>query len=223
VRAAKDSRRKAVELADVLSEGGWDAALCGAWCADAETQLARAIAGFEYWYSGELLERAEATTEVRDNFLLGTAFQARTAKHDGNVLRDAGLTKGAHRRELDPAYAVDWGDVERHIVPKLRGLLALAPEQRLAGWAISDARAPKGGLQARWRAEGKPELTTDLAFDADGPCFTRVGAISLGFMNLLEGPYPFDGEVQRLFDSVAAHVRGREDAWRALSPGAPRT
>lgn len=207
---------KAIELAEVLNGDGWNDALCRAWCADSEAQLTRAIAGFEFWYSGELLRSAEAANEVRDNFLLGTAFQAKTAQHYGALLRDAGLNRGEHRRELDPAYAVDWGSPEGGIVPELRALLDLAPAATLTGWSLVDARARTGGLQLRWSAPGKPELTMDVDFGPERPCFVRVDGASLSFMNLMDGPYPFDDRLARLFDAVAASVRARGDAWRGL-------
>ena len=207
---------KAIELADVLSTIGWSEDARRTWCADSEAQLARAIAGFEFWYSGELLRSGAAATEVRDNFLLGTAFQAKTAEHYGAVLRDASLNRGEHRRDLDPSYAVDWGDERASLAPGIRTLLDLEPDAPLAGWRLADGRARAGGLQIRWRTDDAPELTMDLDFAPDAQCFLRAGRVGLSVLNLTDGPYPFGDAVRRLFESVAARVRTSETAWLAL-------
>lgn len=209
---------RAIELADVLNSDGWSEPVCAAWCADSEAQLNRAIAGFEYWYSGELLRSGEAATEVRDNFLLGTAFQAKTAHHYGRVLRDAGLQRGEHRRELDPACADDWSGPEGALVTALRALLSLAPSATLAGWSLVDARTRSAGVQIRWQTQDKPELIMDVEFGASGPCFMRVDDVSLSFLNLMDGAYPYDARVKGLFDALASCVRSRGVAWRALLP-----
>ncbi|MFO0652970.1 MAG: hypothetical protein U0326_42525 [Polyangiales bacterium] len=208
---------RAIELADVLNSDGWSEDVCAAWCADSEAQLSRAIAGFEYWYSGELLRSGEAATEVRDNFLLGTAFQAKTAHHYGRLLRDAGLNRGVHRREFDPEAADDWSGPDGRLVSSLRGLLELAPSATLAGWNLVDARARAAGLQVRWSAPGKPELTMDVDFGDVRQCFMRVEGVALSFLNIMDSPYPYDDRVRGLFDAVAASVRSRAPAWRELA------
>ncbi len=58
----------------------------------------------------------------------------------------------------------------------------------------------------------------DVEFGASGPCFMRVDDVSLSFLNLMDGAYPYDARVKGLFDALASCVRSRGVAWRALLP-----
>jgi flavin-dependent dehydrogenase len=207
---------KAIELADLLNNEGWSESSCAQWCEESEAQLKRAIAGFELWYSGELMQTEDAANEVRDNFLLGTAFQAKTAEHYGTLLRDASLNRGEFRRDLEVSFQVRWHGPSGRSTEAMRRLLGLRPEQSLVGWHMVEGGIRPGGLQIRWLGQPRSELVMDLDLGGSFPCFLKAGAIGLSHLDGFNDKSPFGPAVERLFKAVAARVMPREHAWQAL-------
>lgn len=215
---------KAIELAGLLNESGWTAPLCAEWCTDSEQQLTRAIEAFQFWYSGALLKSDAAANEVRDNFLLGTAFQAKTAEHYGRVLKDAGLKSGGFAH--DAGDGVMWyGDSAIRTTRLVRQLLGTPEGTTVAGWTLVECGARPGGLQIRWGLQDMPELVMDVDLQQSRPCFMKAGRIGLSMNNIFDRPYPFNERVARLFDTVTGSVATREREWLAMvEPGvAPRS
>lgn len=203
---------RALELADVLEARGWSADCARVWCADSESQLARAIEGFEFWYSGDLLERSEAAAAVRDELLLGSAFQVKSARHYGAMLRDAGLNKGPHRRALDPAYALAW----RRPDPALASAGRELDARTGTGWSLDAAARGEGRLYLRWRRPDAPPLTVMIFSDDRAPCYARAGGFALSYLNLLDGPYPMDDAARALLDAITSDLARRAGVWRGL-------
>lgn len=85
---------KAIELAGMLNEGGWSAEKCRKYCADYENLLRKAVAAFEFWYTGALMTNDAAAAEVQRDFLQGSAFHVGLVTHYGNAVVDSRSREG---------------------------------------------------------------------------------------------------------------------------------
>lgn len=202
---------QAIEVAQMLTDGGWTEARCKQYVARCEQTLIRARRAFEYWYTGALLRDPTASAEVQDDFLAGGLFHSAITEHYGAALDLAALDSAR-----DP-FEVSW-DRDGDRSPEARGRLGLAPDEAVAGWRLAGARPCAGGLQLRWTHADHPELTMLLALDERGeqPSFRRVGPLALSYMQLFDGPYPASPELEALFDAVAERARGHERDLPAL-------
>jgi hypothetical protein len=205
---------KAIELASVLNGPGWTEERRAAWCETADDLLARAIKAFDFWYSGEVLSNDEAATEVRDNFLVGNAFQVAAAQNYGGMIRDASLDRTPLReREVSE---LDWVDDAQK--GPFEALLGIGAGGTLAGFRLAGAGQLSGGFKLRWEAEGRPDLTVVAAMGGDpsAKAYKRAGGIAISFMNLKDRPYPFDAKVAALLDAVLDRMFRREKDWLAM-------
>lgn len=207
---------KAIELAGVLNERGWDEKLAASWNADADQLLSRAIAGFEFWYSGELLKSEAAANQVRDQFLVGNAFQASAAKHYGTLLNDVSLA-GFRDQDRNAADQFAWLAPEAHeATSRVRTLLAMTGNG-LEGWTLGAAASRPGGIQLKWIRDDKPELVMDVDFGHSDKAFMRIERFGLTPLETVGGPYPFDHKVAKLFDGVAERMRRRLPKWEGYA------
>ncbi len=201
---------QAIEVAQMLNDGGWTEARCKAYVARCRRTLDRAREGFEFWYRGVVLSDAAVGEEVQRDFLLGGMFQTKISEHYGAAIDLAVLDS-----ERDP-FEVAWEGAD--LLPEVQALLATHPGAPLVGWTLVGARPCAGGLQLRWTytevAAELPELTMLAALDEaeDKPCFRRSGAMALSYMQLFDQPYPEVPALGALFDAVVDRVRGDERA-----------
>jgi len=206
---------KAIELAAILNEEGWNEATLARWTADYDRLIGRAVAAFGAWYDDTLMTDPATTREVQNNYLVGTAFQVGVAHHYSQVLVDAGAPAdqpgpdGRGRHALDPAAPPLTDDV--------LGLLSLS-SPLLMGWTLGGAYATASEVQMRWALAGRPELVINVSFDPDETrCFRRAGPLSLSFMNLWDGPYPMDTAGEVLFDALVRRMDTAIPDWLALA------
>ena len=208
---------KAIEVAAILNEEGWNSETCARYVADTNRMTDRTYEAFETWYKGELLSSKTHAREVRQNYLVGTAFQVGIANHYSRVLDDAGAPardagpEGRGRHQVDPAAPP--------VTDEVRTLLGLEGDQPVDGWTLQGAYRTPTEIQHRWRHPDKPEFVINTSFD---PAVTRyyiqVQGISLSFMNLWDRPYPFDDSCVQLLQQIAARIGEQADAWRRLDP-----
>jgi flavin-dependent dehydrogenase len=208
---------KAIEVAAILNEEGWTAETCARYNQDTNRMTDRSHEAFELWYRGELLSSPDSAREVRQNYLVGTAFQVGIANHYSRVLDDAGAPArdsgpdGRGRHQVDPAAPP--------VTDEVRTLLGLEGDRVLEGWTLEGAYRTPTEIQHRWSHPDKPEFVINTSFD---PGVTRyylqVQGISLSFMNLWDGPYPFDECCVQLMRQIEARIVERPEEWRALDP-----
>jgi hypothetical protein len=216
---------KAIELAGVLNGPGWTEERRAGWCRTADELLARAITAFDFWYSGEVLSNDEAATEVRDNFLVGNAFQVTAAQNYGGMVRDASLDRTPLREREAEVSELEWVDDAQK--GPYEALLGAGEGGSLMGFRLAGAGRFSRGFKLRWQSEGRPELTVVVTFgDPSAKAYKRAGAISISFMNLKDGPYPFDPKVAALLEAVLNRMGRREKEWLAMleqsrEPGSP--
>lgn len=207
---------KAIELAAILNEEGWTEATCARWITDHDALVDRSLKAFQLWYDGELLVNEDAATEVRQNFLVGTAFQVGIASHYSKVLDDAGAPHGEAGPDGRGRHQVDPNATP--LTEPVAELLGVADDHVLAGWTLTSAFPTPNDVQLRWQVEGKPELVVNAQFDPKVTrYYRRVGDISLSFMNLFDEPYPFDHRVEHLFDALERTIGERPDGWMDLA------
>ncbi len=207
---------KAIEVANQLSEHGWTPEACSAYCKGADDLLTRAVAAFEFWYTGEVMSDDDAAQEVQSGWLVGDAFQTVSLQHYGNSLDAASLGSGEGR---DDTQALDLA--RGSLAPEVAELLHLGPDRGLAGWHLQDAHACTDGLYLAWVAPKRPEMIM-LALDDSqetGRHYRRVGPLGLSYMSRWSGDYPFDDGVEKLFDAVSSRVTGHEAQWVDLHRG----
>lgn len=210
---------RALELAALLtSEPGWDEASRARYAERVAALRARSDRAFAAWYDGTHLDDAMAQ-EIRDGFLVGSAFQLRMTEQYKHQLLDASPGEGlggehdGARAPLSAGAALD---------AEVAALLGLGPEATLAQWRLVGAAPLRRGVQLRWRTEGKPEIVVNLSFDPNARYYRRAGrGITLSFMNLMDGPYPLGPEGVRLFDALEARVTARHDDWLGFDDASP--
>jgi hypothetical protein len=206
---------KAIELALALNGSGWTEERCAAWCEAADELLARAIRAFDFWYSGEVVTDDDAAAEVLDNFLVGSAFQVAATRNYGGMVSDSALAGTWVREQDSDVSELDW--VDDTLKGPAGALLGVDATSSLQGFRLLGAGVYSGGFKMRWHAEGRPELTVVAAFhDPSAKVYKRVGSLALSFMNLKDGPYPFDARVAALLDTIADRMARREKEWIAL-------
>lgn len=162
----------AIEVAELLARGPWTREVCEGYCRRVRALLARARRAFEFWYSGELLERAEAAAEVRDDFLQGEVFHRRLSDHYGDALADAEYTAGRDPFAPRPGGAA--------LGPSARALLGLE-EGVLSGWRLVDAEPCGAGVALRFGRAERPVLTVMVSRSGAGPCYCEVGPLALSY------------------------------------------
>ena len=208
---------KAIEVAALLNEGGWTPDKCARYCADQERMMKRALAAFEQWYSGQVLNDEQAATEVQENFLLGNTFQVGIATHYSQVLVDAAPAPSHQdigRLGPSPVQHAPPGWVN-----DVRTLLPLDGSNALVGWHFEGPLPLSNGVQLRWSRENRPELIMLIRHISDATrYYRRVGEVTLAFMNLWDGPYPLDEYGRALFDALEVSIEGQNPAWLALFP-----
>jgi hypothetical protein len=205
---------KAIELAGVLNGHGWTEERRAAWCETADDLLARAIKAFDFWYSGEVLSNDEAAAEVRDNFLVGNAFQVAAAQNYGGMVRDASLDR-TPLRERDVS-EIEWVDDAQK--GPFEALLGAGAGATLMGFRLSGAGQLSNGFKFRWESEGRPELTVVVIAGGDptAKAYKRSGGLAISFMNLKDRSYPFDAKVAALLDALLDRMGRREKEWLAM-------
>ncbi len=194
---------KAIEVALWLSERPWDAAAARGYSARMEGLMERALAAFRFWHSGEVLRSDAAAAEVRDGFLVGSAFQTGAALHYGASLDAVALTRGEHQ---DRTEAIDWsrGSARGH----LEGALGMEPGQPLAGWTLGETHFSTRGIVATWTPGEGPALLMVLVPAAAAPtAYRKIGGLHLYYTSTFEGSYPFSEGVRELFDEVEERLR----------------
>ena len=227
---------KAIQLAMLLNEGPWTDERSAAWCAESERLVERAIRAFEFWYSGAVMRDDAVAAEVRDEMLVGNAFQVTATQHYGTLLADVALHNrhtadgheprhGDHGREVGPLIAARPGEPARGPRVPLDEPVARLPgvdaARAFAGWRLTAAERQPGGLALRWVRDGKPELLVFAVPDDGAPCFLRAGPLNLSYLSTDERPYPFDPSVRTLLDALARSIADRVDEWLALGAVAP--
>ncbi len=201
---------RAIELAVLLqSASGWDDANRQRYAERVNALRARSDRAFAAWYEGTHLDE-DVAKEIRDGFLIGSAFQIGVTEHYKHQLLDASPGAGLGG-EHDGARAPLSGGAA--LGAEVMALLEIGPEARLAGWRLVGAAPLQRGVQLRWRTEGKPEILVHVSFDPEVRYYRRAGRITLSFMNLMEGPYPLGPEGVRLFDALQSRVAARHDDW----------
>jgi len=209
---------KAIELAALLNEEGWTPATLARWSADYEALITRAVAAFESWYDGSLLESDGAAREVQQSFLVGSAFQVGIAHRYSQQIVDAGPPLDQPAPEGRGRHVVD--AEARPQTPEVSALLGVAQGEALAGWIFDGAYATQSETQLRFHRAGRPPLVVNVSFDIEETrYYRRVGDLSLSFMNLFESPYPLEADGVALFDALEASIARDLAGWRALRPG----
>lgn len=212
---------KAIELAGVLNAGSWTETSCEQYNADYARIMQRAVEGFDHWYSGELMTDDEKASSVQRNLLSGSAFQVGIAMSYATSLLDASPRASTDGLIATGRYGVDADGTP--IIDTVSQLLGLEDGATLAGWTLNSASATSAGPQIRLGLGGKPELTVMVLFSPRvTQYYRRVGDISLSFINLFDGPYPFDENVKALFDVLEDNVRRHEKDWLAFWAGIER-
>ncbi len=193
---------KALEVAGMLNSRDWDKAAVLEYTERYREQIARAVAGFEFWYDGKVLSDGEAASTVADNLLVGSLFQTEVAHHYGHAVADADLPPAM--REQDP-FDVDW-----NALPKTREVRALLPADGAPGWELLTVNPSLNrGLVLRWRHTEQPELSI-LVAPTDG------GDFDVHYKNLPAGPYPASAALDNIMGFVTELTRRAPDDWKAL-------
>jgi hypothetical protein len=108
------------------------------------------------------------------------------------------------------------------VTADLAELLGLDGSLGLVGWRLEGAYSTPTEIQHRWSHPDKPQFVVNTSFD---PKVTRyylqVEGISLSFMNLWDGPYPFDEICVGLLKEIEARIVENPEGWRALDPRKP--
>lgn len=206
---------KAIELAAILNGEGFTESRCAEWCAAADALLARAIKAFEFWYSGEVLSDDAAAAEVRDNFLIGSAFQVRAAYHYGGMINDASPGNQSARKEIrDQSDEIQM----REQLYRLSGsLLGVNEERILMGWKFIGIDIQSDTILFRWDTLEMPELTVEAVLGgAEGRAYKRVGNIALSYRHLESGQYPFNERAGALLGAMAERMSRMESEWLRL-------
>jgi flavin-dependent dehydrogenase len=200
---------QAIEVSEILNEGGWDRAACRAFSARSREIQARAERAFEFWYSGEVISEPSAAAEVQNQFLLGDLFHQQVSRSYGDAI-DLALLPA----QRDP-FEADWG--REDLAPRVKALLGLDASE-LVGWALIGVRPCEGGLTLRWEKADQPDLTMLIADDPGGeePGFRHAGRFALSYMNLFDAPYPITPALESLFDALAARLEERGSGLRAM-------
>jgi len=205
---------KAIELAAVLNEEGWNDETCARWNDDYASLLTRAVTAFDAWYDGSLLSSDDSADEVQRSFLVGTAFQVGVAHHYSHSIVDAGPPVGQPGPEGRGRHIVD---ADQAPLAEVDELLGLEVGDELASWAYEGSWATQRGIQHRWRRAGRPQLIINTSFAVDETrYYRRIGSVSLSFMNLMEQPYPLDASGIGLFDALEGLITRRVAAWEEL-------
>ena len=207
---------KAIELASVLNEEGWNPTTRDRYIADHTQLFDRAFKAFDTWYTGEVMTNDAAAREVQSGFLMGTAFQVGIAQQYSRVLADAGPAQLEGEGEVPGRHQID--PTATPLTEAVRDLLTLSAEQTLAGWQLTGAYRTPTEVQHRWSRDGMPELVVNTSFDpANTRYYRRIGDISLSFMNLWDREYPMDASCVALFDALEDRIAAATDAWHALA------
>lgn len=210
---------KAIELALLLNAREWDTATSDAYNKEYERLIARAVAAFKSWYTGDLVKDDTAAADVQRGYLAGTAFQVNLTRHYGHLLRDVKLeADGGARREA----VSDWIAMPEIAVARQVGMmLGLGDDGTLAGWTLATAVPRGSGLDLHWRRAAGPVLVMDVDFDEPAKAFRRCGPIALSAQSLIDRPYPHDHQVDELFSSVTDRMKNKEQAWLELRRKSP--
>ncbi len=206
---------KAIELAAILNGEGFDKRRLAAYCEAAELLLERAVKAFDFWYSGEVLSDDAAAAEVRDNFLIGSAFQVRAAYAYGGMINDASLGHQSARKEIRDMAG------QRRKQEELRrfsgSLLGVDAQDALLGWTLSDVNARGDTFLFQWEMTGMPRLTVEAVVGStSGKAFKQAGSIALSYRHLNTGPYPFHAGVGALIDAMAERMSRLQHEWLDL-------
>ena len=185
---------QAVAVADAITSGGWTEATARAFDARGQALLRRCRRAFDFWYSGELLDTAEAATEVHDGFIYGHAFTASITQTYGDALENASLRTGEHR---DPVQ-----------IPEDGPPLAADDLTGADGWRVVDARPCTDGVKTTWaHTDGSTVEVYGLHDpDARAKAYARSDAIAWYYEGASRPA------VVALMDAVVADVSG----WTAL-------
>lgn len=211
---------KGIEVATWILEHGWDARAAEGYSRQMESLLQRSLAAFRFWYTGEVVTSDAAAAEVRDGFLLGTAFQVEAARHYRESLENATLSATPHR---DDTQAIDWsrGSVLADVCERLELPVDPPEGRRVSGWDLHDAHHTRDGLWLAWKHPEKPEMAMiALPSDRAPVAFREAGSLRLYYMAPWGDEYPFDERVAALFDAVAPRVAAKEGDWLDLLAGA---
>lgn len=206
---------KAIELAAILNGEGFSEQRCAQWCEAADALLARAVKAFDFWYSGEVLSDDAAAAEVRDNFLIGSAFQVRAAYAYGGMINDASLGNQSARKEIrEQSHKIE----EQEAFRRFSGsLLGVNEGLALRGWKLLDVNARAHTFLFQWEMEGMPALTVEAVFgNRATKAYKQAGSIAISYRRLKDGPYPFNAKVGDLLDAMAERMGRLEHEWLAL-------
>lgn len=201
---------KAIEVATLLNKTEWTSEVCRAYCDRYEKQLTRAVSGFQYWYSGDIMRDDAAATRAQET-LAGEAFRSTNEAlilHYGNALADADLS--GRIGPADP-FLIDWA--RPPLDDAVRPLLDVAPDGTVHQWRFIGANPSAGGIVLRWDHAALPELRV-LVDSGSGPA--PDGRFGVSYMNLADRPYPMTPVVTALLDRIRGLVDARRDTWRAL-------
>ncbi len=195
---------KAIEVASVLNKQGWNAEIAETYCKHYDAQIDRAIAGFKFWYTGEVFDDRTAA-QIQDKFLVGDEFQVGILEHYGTAVADADLSAKVLR--ADP-FSIDW---TRPPLDKPVAELLELQDGCLATWRFVGANESAGGIVSRWTHPRWPDLSL-LVSREDG------STLRVMYMNLLEGTYPSSPDLRALLAALRRTTKLRAEMWFSLLP-----
>ena len=209
---------KAIEVATVLNSVGWNESARQAYCEHYQEVLTDAVAGFQYWYDGRLLEDVQVAERVQERFLVGNIFHQHIAHHYTRLLTDSDLAQ--HLRRADP-FAIAWDHprlvpLSRKLTAELRTLLDVPPGRAVGAWTLDRARPAQGGVLTLWHHPELPDLLLLFApVEAERHDYKTVGGIGLRYvLELTDGDYPDVPAIGRLIDALAPAILAQEDGLR---------
>ncbi len=200
---------RAIELATLLASG-WDDTTARKYAHRTEALRRRADQAFAAWYDGTHLDD-DTAAEIRDGFLVGTAFQVGINAHYKTQLLDASPAEGLGSPQDGCRVPLSGGTA---LSPGIRALLDLPVDGSLGAWTFVGAAPFRRGVQLRWTTASKPPLLLNVQFGPVARYYRRAGPqIALSYMNPMDGPYPFGDDVAWLIDVVAERIDARPDDW----------
>ena len=211
---------KAIEVATILNETGWSPTICETYCKRYERLLDAAIAGFEYWYAGRMLQDATAASIVQDELLVGNAFQSNIIWHYVQALAAADLPTGLY--DADP-FAVDWQDpvldhASTNLTAAIRILLGRTIEENGSGLRLIRACPAKAGVLMKWRPSIGPDVLVLVASAGANQknAYRRVDGLGVSYLADHGAQAEEQKRATSLIDAMLPVMSDRHADWQDL-------
>ncbi len=197
---------KAIEVATILNQRGWNEETINEYNAYYNEQLERAVKGFEFWYDGKVIKDDAAAIEVQEQLLIGNAFQSRIGIHYADALLDAGLPPSL-REEIEDKFFVEW--FKPPVTQDVRSLLGIGEKDVNGNWLFLGAFPAVGGIVSRWRHTKIPEMSILVS--------NEKGALQLSYMSYFEESFPIkDAELESLLVLFRESFQNHTKEWLDL-------